>query len=236
MHRTIIVSDLHLGLKQFEKTLFLDFLEHIPPNSTLILNGDTIDIPDRELSEDDVQILNKLVELSLQTSKRVVWLDGNHDDGYRPERIGNIEFESFYVISSSEALITHGASFDNVMPYNRWFLWLFKNFHRLRVKMGRPPVHVAEYAKKWKPLYNFLKRNVRANAIEHARENGWSKVFCGHLHCAEVYDDNDVCYVNTGTWTEFPPHFALLEDADNGGGLYEYRGGNISDGAVAMKC
>ena len=229
MHRTFIVSDLHLGLKQFERKLFLEFLEHLPPESTLILNGDTIDIPGEPLCDEDIQILNKLAQLSQQKNTRVIWLEGNHDDGYRPENAGDIEFESFYVISSSEALVTHGASFDNIMPYNQWFLWLFKHFHRMRVKMGRPPVHVAEYAKKWKLFYEFLKKNVRANAIEHARENGWSKVVCGHLHCAEVYDDDGICYVNTGTWTEFPPHFAVLDD-NNGYGLYEYRGGYIPDG------
>ncbi|MFW6414623.1 MAG: metallophosphoesterase, partial [Verrucomicrobiota bacterium] len=202
MSKTYVVSDLHLGHPCFQRKLFEEFLTHLPEQFTLVLNGDTIDSPGQELPAEDKALLLKLASLSEEDGKDIIILNGNHDESIELPENGNIEIAEFWVLAESGTLITHGASFDNVMPYNRWFLQLFKALHRLRIWLGCKPVHVAEYAKKWKPLYNYLRRTVRNNAIEHALENGWTTVICGHLHCPEIYQSQEVCYINTGSWTE----------------------------------
>ena len=84
----------------------------------------------------------------------------------------------------------------------------------MRVKLGARPVHVAEYAKKWKSFYRVLRNNVRLNAVNFAMENGYQAVTCGHTHFAEDMVVNGVRYINTGAWTEAPA-FYLHITADN---------------------
>lgn len=227
MFKTYVVSDLHLGHPRFHRELFAEFLDNLPEQTTLILNGDTLDSPKQRLLEPDRELLLRLAAMSEEDERRIIILSGNHDEKIVLPEKGQIEFADFWIIAENATLITHGASFDNVMPYNRWFLTLFKALHRLRVWLGCDPVHVAEYAKKWKPLYNYLRRTVRKNAVEHCLENGWTTVVCGHLHYPEIYQHSDVCYVNTGSWTESPPRYACLNSTEECR-LIAYHGGPLA--------
>lgn len=82
--------------------------------------------------------------------------------------------------------------------------------HDLRVKLGARPVHVAEYAKKWETFYKVLRKNVMINAVNYARQNGYEAVTCGHTHYAEDRVFNNMRYINTGAWTEFPAFYLLV--------------------------
>jgi UDP-2,3-diacylglucosamine pyrophosphatase LpxH len=104
-------------------------------------------------------------------------------------------------------LITHGDDLDEIMPRNQLFMKAFKLLHNVRVTLGARPVHVAEYAKKWKSFYKVLRKNVMTNAVKCAIENGYESVICGHTHYAEDVIFNGVRYINTGAWTEFPSYF-----------------------------
>jgi UDP-2,3-diacylglucosamine pyrophosphatase LpxH len=86
----------------------------------------------------------------------------------------------------------------------------FRLMHDLRVRLGARPVHVAEYAKKWKAFYRVLRNNVLRNAVNCAAENGLEAVTCGHTHFAEDIFLNGVRYINTGAWTEFPAHYLYV--------------------------
>ena len=215
------MSDLHIGLPQFKSLLFEQFLTHLPDESQLVLNGDTIDDPTRRLSEESHRILDLLSHHSERL--RIIWVEGNHDEGFVLPDPRAIEFTKFHVIPECSLYISHGMDFDNVMPKNRWFIKLFRFLHRLRVMLGAAPVHVAEYAKKWRWFYTYLRNNIATNAIEHARENGWEHVVCGHVHFAEERRVNGVTYYNTGTWTEAPPRYLYV--TDDGIELLEYHGG-----------
>jgi UDP-2,3-diacylglucosamine pyrophosphatase LpxH len=111
-------------------------------------------------------------------------------------------------------LITHGDDFDEIMPRSRAFMRAFKLMHHLRVKLGAKPVHVAEYAKKWKAFYRVLRKNVALNAVSCAVENGFEAVACGHTHYAEDKVVNGIRYVNTGAWTELPTHYLYITADD----------------------
>jgi len=90
---------------------------------------------------------------------------------------------------------------------------MFRILHELRLKMGAPSVHVAEYAKKWKVFYNFFRRTVRLNAAEFALEQGFEAVACGHVHYKEDSVTNGVRYLNTGAWTEMPVYCIIVDDS-----------------------
>jgi UDP-2,3-diacylglucosamine pyrophosphatase LpxH len=111
-------------------------------------------------------------------------------------------------------LITHGDNFDKVIPRSKTFMRAFQKLHRLRVRLGAKPVHVAEYAKKWKSLYRVLRKNVMVNALNYANEKGFQAVTCGHTHHVEDEMVNGIRYINTGAWTELPAYYLLIGDDD----------------------
>jgi UDP-2,3-diacylglucosamine pyrophosphatase LpxH len=200
----IIVSDLHIGSRYFQFGAFERFLEELPADHELIMNGDIIDSPYAKMEKSDQRILDMIQEISGQ--RKVVWVRGNHDNGYVPESFGNTIFKSSHRIGD-RLLITHGDDFDDIMPRSRLFIRAFRLMHNLRVKMGARPVHVAEYAKKWKSFYRVLRKNIALNAVKCAAENGLEAVTCGHTHYPEDFVLDGIRYINTGAWTEFPAHY-----------------------------
>jgi len=200
----IIVSDLHIGSRHF---LFLDFerfLKNLPEDHELILNGDIIENPYMELPPSHQRILDLIEQVSFH--QKVVWILGNHDIGYTPKRLGEVQFEKLYTLEN-KLLIVHGYDFDEIMPKNQGFIKAFKVMHNLRVKLGAKPVHVAKYAKKWEILYKVLCNNVMTNAVKCAIENGYEAVVCGHTHYSEDRFFNGIRYINTGAWTESPSFY-----------------------------
>ena len=205
----IIVSDLHVGSKFFLFQDFELFLDHIPGDAEFILNGDIIENPYANLKPADQQILDCFAEMSRR--QKVVWVRGNHDNGYIPQNLGNIHIKQYHSIQK-RLFITHGDFFDNVMPQSRVFIKAFKMMHDIRVKLGARPVHVAEYAKRWESFYGYLRKNVMLNAVNYARENGFKAVTCGHTHYAEERLVKGIQYINTGAWTERPIYYLQLTD------------------------
>jgi UDP-2,3-diacylglucosamine pyrophosphatase LpxH len=200
----IIVSDLHIGSRYFVPETFELFLSQMPEGCELILNGDVIDHPYVKLKPSHRKILGRIKQRSLR--QKVIWLQGNHDNGYIPDQFGKVVFKRSHCVDN-RLLITHGDDFDEIMPRNQMFMKAFKLLHNVRVTLGARPVHVAEYAKKWKSFYKVLRKNVMINAVKCAIENGYESVICGHTHYAEDVIFNGVRYINTGAWTEFPAYF-----------------------------
>ena len=202
--KAIIVSDLHIGSRFFKFEPFERFLKQLPADHELIMNGDIVDSPYVKMETSDQRILDLIKDLSYR--RKVVWIRGNHDNGYVPQQFGNTIFKSSHSLAG-RLLITHGDGFDDIMPRSRLFINAFKLMHSLRVKMGAKPVHVAEYAKKWKALYRVLRKNVALNAAKCAAEMGFEAVTCGHTHYPEDLLIDGVRYINTGAWTEFPAYY-----------------------------
>ena len=205
----IITSDVHLGNIHSHGGTFLDFLQSLPDETALVLNGDTIDRWQTDLPEEHLRALDLLREESRRRS--VIWLRGNHDETYVMDDPGDIEFRSSYAIGK-RLFIAHGHDFDNVMPFHRGFIWLFRVLHQLRIWLGAESVHVAHYAKKFPGLYRVLQESVAQNAVEHARENGYEAVTCGHTHLVDDRMLSGVRYINTGSWTEVTKHYILADE------------------------
>lgn len=114
----IIVSDLHLGSRYFQSEAFAGFPGIIPDVDEPILNGAVLDRPHAELAPSHQQTLDRIEQLSFR--HKAVWVRGNHDHGYMPARLGNIEFCRRYTFDH-RILITHGDDFDTIMPRSRVF-------------------------------------------------------------------------------------------------------------------
>lgn len=202
--QVIVVSDLHLGSKHFLHDAFLHFLETLPKDSSIVLNGDVIDNPHAELPASHKKVIDRLRQES--SCREVVWILGNHDADYTLQDPGKITFARHFHIGQ-RLLIAHGDDFDEIMPNNLWFIKLFKFWHQLRLRLGASPVHVACYAKKWRTLYRLLTRHVMRNAVRCAKANRFAAVTCGHTHYPEDTRVDGVRYINTGSWTETPTFY-----------------------------
>ena len=200
----IIISDLHIGSAYFQRRDFECFLHHLSEDRTLILNGDIVDCPYAAMQKADQRIIDRLSKISKR--QQVVWIRGNHDNGYLAKIPGPVEVKCAYSIGT-RIFIAHGDDFDHIMPRSRLFIKAFKWMHDMRVHLGARPVHVAQYAKKWAALYRVLRKNVMLNAVDCAAENGFDAVTCGHTHFAEDRVFNGIRYINTGAWTETPMYF-----------------------------
>ena len=207
----IIVSDLHIGSQHFLYDDFERFIGNVSENHELILNGDIIHNPYKNLTPPHQRILDLIEHKSYH--QKVVWVRGNHDNGYVPKGFEKVHFTSLYSLGH-RLLIAHGDYFDEIMPRNQAFMHAFKLMHDLRVKLGARPVHVAQYAKNWEILYKFLRKNVMINAVTYAMENGYEAVTCGHTHYPEDIIFNGIRYINTGSWTEYPVFY--LQVTSNG--------------------
>ena len=154
-------------------------------------------------------ILDLIEQISFR--QKVVWVLGNHDNGYVPKEFGKVFFTRVHAIKQ-KLLIAHGDYFDDIMPKNRAFIKAFRLMHNLRVKLGARPIHVAHYAKKWGIFYRVLRKNVMMNAVSCAMENGYEAVACGHTHYSEDRVVNGIRYLNTGAWTELPAYYIFVTD------------------------
>jgi len=208
---SVIVSDLHIGSRHFLHQHFERFLINIPEDHELILNGDIIDNPKTRLRPSHQRIMDLIEQISFR--RKVVWVLGNHENGYIPKKFGEVHLKSIYNLKN-KLLIVHGHDFDEIMPRNQPFMKVFKLMHYIRVKLGARPVHVAEYAKKWELLYKVLRRNVMTNAVKCALENGYEAVTCGHTHYPEDMVLNGTRYINTGAWTELPTFYLQVTNDD----------------------
>lgn len=207
----IIVSDLHLGSPHFLGAAFTAFLETLPSDARLILNGDTIDRPGAPLPLQAEQVLARL---GADAGSRPIVIRGNHDetDTLLPAR--GFEVVDGVRIPQAGLFVCHGDEFHNLRVHHRWFIGTFRLLHGLRVRLGAPPVHVAEYAKRWGFLYRFLQDSVRESAVEFALENGFRAIACGHVHYAEDSMAGGVRYINTGCWTEQPSFYAVVKGGE----------------------
>ena len=205
---SFVVSDLHLGNHYCCHANFLSWLDSLPADVTLILNGDTLDDPRRPLPPQHQVVLDRLVAESHQ--RTVVWIRGNHDRHVALDDAGEIRFENQWEIGR-QVLVTHGHELDDIMPRHGLFQALFKLLHRCLVFAGFPDVHVAQYAKKWVFLYRVLSDHVAGKAIRQAGTLGFAVITCGHTHAAMELERDGRRYLNTGAWTEEPHYYLRVE-------------------------
>jgi len=203
----IVVSDLHIGSRFFLHHDFENFLSNIPEDCELILNGDIIDDPNKNLQPSQQRVLHLIEQISRR--QKVIWVRGNHDNGYACNGFKHIHFKTYYSIEN-RLLINHGYDFDEIMPRSQVFIKSFKMIHDIMIKFGSSPVHVANYAKQFELLYKVLRDNVMKNAVNCALENGYEAVVCGHTHYPEDRVYNGIRYMNTGAWTESPAFYLQI--------------------------
>ena len=229
-HRTIFISDTHLGTKGCKADLLADFLRH---NScdTLYLVGDIVDgwrLKHRWFwPESHNRVLDALLT-AIDSGTRIVYVPGNHDEvlrDYCGRVVAGVEvcFEAVHETADGrKLLIVHGDQFDRVIVCAKWLahvgdwaytaaLELNEIFNGARKSFGLSYWSLSAWLKqKVKNALEYICRFELAVA-DHARERGFDGVVCGHIHHATIKDFGGVQYLNDGDWVESCT--ALVEDA-----------------------
>ena len=228
-HRTIFISDTHLGTRGCKAELLADFLAHNDCR-TLYLIGDIIDGWRLKESwywpEAHSQVLWAILA-KVAEGTRVIYVPGNHDEAFRDYcglQLAGVELQPEAIHRTAEGrefLVIHGDHFDGIIRYARWLAkpgdWAYRlalvlndGLNSVRRRMGLPYWSLSAYLKsKVKDAAAFIADFEEAAARE-ARERGVCGVICGHIHRAEIRRINEILYCNDGDWVESCT--ALTED------------------------
>ena len=208
---TIVLSDLHIGSRYFISGPLKGFFAGLPEDTELVLNGDTVDRRRFRMSPLQKDALDLIRQESLR--RRVVWVWGNHDWKYMLPDPAEITFVRNYSVGK-RLFVSHGHGFDFITAPIKPLIFLIRVLHDYRVDRGADHVHVAFAAKKYSGLYRVLRSHITASAVRFARKNGYEAVACGHTHYVEDAIVDGIRYINTGSWTEPPVTFLLVNDKE----------------------
>lgn len=230
-HRTLWISDIHLGTSGCQATHLLDFLKY-NESDTLYLVGDIIDGWQLRKGWYWPQSHNDVVQKILRKARkgtRVIYVPGNHDSMARQFvglAFGEIEVadEIVHVTASGKRLlVTHGDMFDSVMQHARWLAYLGDSLYTFTLVLNRWFNGIRKYfGYSYWSLSQYLKHKVK-NAVsfitafekvmtEEAKRRQCDGVVCGHIHKAEIRTMDGILYCNDGDWVESLS--ALAETAD----------------------
>ena len=228
-HRTIFLSDIHLGTRGCQADLLLDFLKH-NESDTLFLVGDIVDGWRLKRWWYWPQAHNDVVQKIMRKARKgtdVIYIPGNHDEAARQYcqlTFGEVKVEEEAIHELPDGrklLVIHGDQFDGVVRYARWLAILGDTaynaalrintwFNGGRRRLGLPYWSLSAFLKhKVKNAVQFIDNYEHAVASE-ARRRGVDGVVCGHIHHAEIRTIDGVMYCNDGDWVESCT--ALVED------------------------
>ena len=231
--RTIVLSDIHLGIRESKADEVVKFLNQNKAE-TLILNGDIIDgwalKRGSKWRDKHTKCIKKFFKLAQKDSK-VFWVRGNHDDfldDFLPfdSKINGITVlnEMDYTGANGKRyLITHGDILDVFITKMGWLakigsigydlaLWFNYWYNEWRKWRGLPYLSVSKMIKdSVKQAVKFV-TDFENYVTSVAVKNGYDGVICGHIHQPEKKVINDIEYLNSGDWVENMS--CLVEDFD----------------------
>lgn len=242
--RSVWISDIHLGTKHAQVGPLLEFLRQCDCRY-LYLVGDFIDgwqLKSRWHWENSYNVLiQKLLRKSRKDTK-IIYITGNHDEFL--EQFLNVNFGSVLLArevvhvaaDGKRYLVLHGHQFDGLTHFNRlldrvgtrlydWILDFNLYFNKLRRSLGFGYWSVAAYLKfKAKAAMKYVSDYEEA-IISMARKQNVHGVICGHVHRAEIRDEDGVQYLNCGDWVESCT--ALVEDFEGNIRLLHFHENNV---------
>lgn len=238
-HKTIIISDVHLGTSGSKAKQLVRFLKQNTCEN-LILNGDIIDGWQLQRSgkwkRKHTRFFKLILKMVDKYKTKVIYLRGNHDDfldQILPLRIGKISIMRDYIYESAgkRFYITHGDIFDSIttklkfiaklgdMGYT-FLLWLNKCYNQYRAKRGLPYYSLSQKIKaKVKSAVSYID-DFEKELANFARIKECDGIICGHIHQPALKEIEGIIYMNSGDWVESLT--ALTEDFKGNWELVHY--------------
>lgn len=220
-HRTLFLSDVHLGTPGCQAGMLLDFLA-MNPADTIYLIGDIIDAWRLKRGWFWPQSHNDVMQALLARAHdgtRIYYIPGNHDEvlrDYLGTHFGGVEVveaASHVTADGRRLLVTHGDQFDSIVVNAKWLahvgdrayefaLWLNTWLNRAKRLWGGQYWSLSNWAKQQvKQAVSFISEYESVLADE-ARRKGYDGIVCGHIHRACIRKIHGLDYINTGDWVE----------------------------------
>ncbi len=229
-HRSLFLSDLHLGARGCRADRLLDFLR-ANTAAEIFLVGDILDLwhpPFPQWGSAQDQVLALLFRRA-QQGTRITYLTGNHDTSMRLylgdhlERITVAEEAVHKAADGRRYLVIHGDVADARIL--RWHLltrlgsrldWALRHLDdrlkRLRRTAAPESRSLIEALLAGVTQAMALGTGYEARLIARAKRAGCDGVICGHFHKPALHDHHGLTYANCGDWVD--SFTALAEDAD----------------------
>jgi UDP-2,3-diacylglucosamine pyrophosphatase LpxH len=204
----LVISDLHLGSDVCQAKLLEEFLiwavEHC---DQLVINGDIFDdLNFKRLTKRHFACLKVIRRNTDRPDFRLVWVRGNHDGPADIiSHVVGVDILDEYVYDNHQIrlLILHGDQFDTFITSNPLLTGVACGvFYFIQKWM---PHRAARWIRRFTKQWQRNSELIEHRAVEYARTHGFRFVTCGHTHFPRVSQHGDVLYVNSGTWTDFPP-------------------------------
>lgn len=229
--KTVIISDVHLGMKDSKALQAAHFLRHTLCEK-LVLNGDIIDAWHLKRlggwNHGHTGFIRTVLRKMEKENTRVIYLRGNHDDildRFIPIELDNLILtdEHVHAAARGDYLLVHGDGFDAVTTNHAWLaklggygynalLRLNRVFDWMRKLLGKEPFSLAKWAKaKVKSRVSPMAR-WEDQVVELARWRHCRGLICGHIHTPTDKMLGDIHYLNSGDWVESMT--AILEHFD----------------------
>lgn len=212
-HRTLFLSDVHLGSGNSKAIRLYEFLRNNDAES-IYLVGDIIEWSASRWPPFHDEVLKILAKRAVNGTK-IVFVPGNHDKALR-SHIG--DYGTFTIVteavftraSGEEMLVMHGDETD-LFRMDR-FLWLVVKLEYLT------GLNTWELLRKW--FGRVIERHTESfenKMMMLAHDRGFLSVVCGHIHSPNIVD-RGALYLNPGDWThhctaiseDFQGNFQLL--------------------------
>jgi UDP-2,3-diacylglucosamine pyrophosphatase LpxH len=238
-YKTIVISDLHLGIKSAKAKEVVFFLKHNSCDK-LIMNGDIIDGWQLRRSGKWKKKHTRFFKLVMKyISKRkteVIYLRGNHDDfldEILPFKFGRLSIVNQHIHTSNgkRYYVIHGDVFDSITTNMRWLaklgdvsytflLWLNRHYNNYRVKRGLPYYSLSkEIKQRVKSAVSFID-DFEKQLSSMAKSKKCDGIICGHIHSPANRMIDGIHYLNSGDWVESLT--ALTEDYEGNWQVVEY--------------
>ncbi|WP_159453229.1 UDP-2,3-diacylglucosamine diphosphatase [Aquimixticola soesokkakensis] len=229
-HRSLFLSDLHLGAKSARPDLILAFLRQNTAD-TVYLVGDIVDNWHplaQNWTQEHHDVLHHLLALPAQGA-RVIYVPGNHDAFFR-QYAGRM-YEGIEVrldavhraADGAQYLVVHGDCCD-VFSRRAPILSRLGAMIETGVRSLDALQKAVTRRLDWRD-WDGIERTISAtNAMirkhdrfeerlsDLARAGGYDGVICGHFHQASLRDIEGVTYANCGDWVG--SNTAMVEGAD----------------------
>ncbi len=219
-HRSLFLSDLHLGAFGARADLLLDFLQRHEAESYFLV-GDILETGESILSRwtPSHQAVIDLLHAHRDAGARMIYVRGNHDPDpdktpmQRRLPVAAVAEAVHVAADGRRYLVTHGDAQDTRIL--RWHLLtrLGSQLDQLlRATDAFIGQHVCDGARDRRSLIEILRalanrglypgRPHEHRLIELARMGGFDGVICGHFHMAELRQLNGLSYANCGDWLD----------------------------------
>lgn len=221
LYKTVIVSDIHLGIKNSKAKEVVKFLKHHPCEK-LILNGDIIDGWQLKKSgkwkKKHTRFFKLIMKIVSKETCKVIYLRGNHDDfldEVLPFEIGNFSIVRDHIHESNgkKYYILHGDIFDSITTNLKWLarlgdvgytflLWINRHYNDYRTRRGLPYYSLSQRIKlAVKSAVSFIDDFEKELCVV-AKSKKCDGVITGHIHKPDNKIIDGVHYLNSGDWVE----------------------------------